>query len=179
LEQQNQFIEALTSPDTQEVAFKKLLNDYKEKLYWHVRKIVIDHEDADDVLQNTFIKVFENIHRFKGNSSIYTWMYKIATNEAINLLNKKSRQLGVSNEEWIEKQVAQLESDIYFDGDAMQLKLHKAIAKLPEKQRLVFNMRYFEEIKYEKMSEILETSVGGLKASYHHAVKKIKNAINE
>lgn len=179
MEQQNQFIEALTSPDTQEVAFKKLLNDYKEKLYWHVRKIVIDHEDADDALQNTFIKVFENIRGFKGNSSIYTWMYKIATHEALNLLNKKSRQLGVSNEEWIEKQVAQLESDIYFDGDAMQLKLQKAIAKLPEKQRLVFNMKYFEEIKYEKMSEILETSVGGLKASYHHAVKKIKNTINE
>lgn len=179
LEQQNQFIKALTSPETQEVAFKKLLAHYKERLYWHIRKIVIDHEDADDVLQNTFVKVFENISKFKGNSNIYTWIYKIATNEALNLLDKKSRQLGVSNEEWIEKQTAKLESDVYFDGDAIQLKLQKAIASLPNKQRLVFNMRYFEEMKYERMSAILDTSVGGLKASYHHAVKKIKNTINE
>jgi len=179
LERQNQFIKALSSPDTQEIAFEKLIVNYKERLYWHIRKIVIDHEDADDVLQNTFIKVFENIKKFKGNSTIYTWMYKIATNEALNLLSKKSRQLGISNEDWIENKTAQLESDIYFDGDAMQLKFQKAIAKLPEKQRLVFNMRYFEEMKYDKMSEVLGTSVGGLKASYHHAVKKIKNVINE
>ena len=179
MKQQNQFIKSLLSPETQEVAFKKLLADYKERLYWHIRKIVINHEDADDVLQNTFIKVFENVSKFKGNSNIYTWMYKIATNESLNLLSKKSRKLGISNEEWIEKQADQLESDVYFEGDAMQLKLQKAIATLPEKQRLVFNMKYFEEMKYEKMSEILETSVGGLKASYHHAVKKIKYQINE
>ena len=179
MKQQNQFIKSLLSPETQEVAFKKLLADYKERLYWHIRKIVINHEDADDVLQNTFIKVFENVSKFKGNSNIYTWMYKIATHESLNLLSKKSRKLGISNEEWIEKRADQLESDVYFEGDAMQLKLQKAIATLPEKQRLVFNMRYFEEMKYEKMSEILETSVGGLKASYHHAVKKIKHEINE
>lgn len=179
MKQQNQFIKSLLSPETQEVAFKKLLADYKERLYWHIRKIVINHEDADDVLQNTFIKVFENVSKFKGNSNIYTWMYKIATHESLNLLSKKSRKLGISNEEWIEKRADQLESDVYFEGDAMQLKLQKAIATLPEKQRLVFNMRYFEEMKYEKMSEILETSVGGLKASYHHAVKKIKHQINE
>ena len=178
MKQQNQFIKSLLSPETQEVAFKKLLADYKERLYWHIRKIVINHEDADDVLQNTFIKVFENVSKFKGNSNIYTWMYKIATHESLNLLSKKSRKLGISNEEWIEKRADQLESDVYFEGDAMQLKLQKAIATLPEKQRLVFNMRYFEEMKYEKMSEILETSVGGLKASYHHALKKIKHKIN-
>lgn len=179
MKQQNQFIKSLLSPETQEGAFKKLLADYKERLYWHIRKIVINHEDADDVLQNTFIKVFENVSKFKGNSNIYTWMYKIATHESLNLLSKKSRKLGISIEEWIEKRTDQLESDVYFEGDAMQLKLQKAIATLPEKQRLVFNMRYFEEMKYEKMSEILETSVGGLKASYHHAVKKIKHQINE
>ena len=179
MKQQNQFIKSLLSPETQEVAFKKLLADYKERLYWHIRKIVINHEDADDVLQNTFIKVFENVSKFKGNSNIYTWMYKIAIHESLNLLSKKSRKLGISNEEWIEKRADQLESDVYFEGDAMQLKLQKAIATLPEKQRLVFNMRYFEEMKYEKMSEILETSVGGLKASYHHAVKKIKHQIND
>lgn len=179
LEQQNQFIKALSAPETQEIAFKKLLAEYKERLYWHIRKIVIDHHDADDVLQNTFIKVFENIGKFKGKSSIYTWMYKIATNESLNLLSIKSRQLGISNEEWIEEQASKLKSDVYFEGDEIQFKLQKAIATLPEKQRLVFNMRYFEEMKYDKISEILETSVGGLKASYHHAVKKIKNHINE
>lgn len=179
MNQQNQFIEALNDPETQGSAFKKLIADYKERLYWHIRKIVIDHDDTDDVLQNTFLKVFENINKFKGNSNIYTWMYRIATNEALNYLGKKSRQVGVTSEEWIEKKTEKLESDVYFEGDAMELKLQKAIASLPEKQRLIFNMRYFEEIKYEKMSEILETSVGGLKASYHHAVKKIKNRINE
>ena len=179
MEQQNQFIKALTSPDTQEVAFKKLLTDYKERLYWHIRKIVIVHDDADDVLQNTFIKVFGNINKFKGNSNIYTWMYKIATNEALNLLDKKSKQLGISNEEWIEKKTDLLESDVYFDSNAMLIKLQKAIGSLPEKQRIVFNMRHYEEMKYEEMSEILGTSVGGLKASYHHAMTKIKNIINE
>ena len=178
MKQQNQFIKSLLSPETQEVAFKKLLADYKERLYWHIRKIVINHEDADDVLQNTFIKVFENVSKFKGNSNIYTWMYRIATHESLNLLSKKSRKFDISNEEWIEKQANELESDVYFDGDIIQLKLQKAIATLPEKQRLVFNIRYFEEMKYEKMSEILETSVGGLKASYHHALKKIKHEIN-
>jgi RNA polymerase sigma-70 factor (ECF subfamily) len=179
LEQQNQFIKALQSPETKDIAFKKLLADYKERLYWHIRKIVIDHEDADDVLQNTFIKVFENVSKFKGNSNIYTWMYRIATHESLNFLGKKSRQLGLTNEEWIEKKVANLETDVFFNGDEMQLKLHKIVATLPEKQRLVFNMRYFEEMKYEKMSKILKTSEGGLKASYHLAVKKIKNKINE
>ena len=179
MEQHNHFIEALKSPDTRETAFKKLLADYKERLYWHIRKIVINHDDADDALQNTFIKVFEKIDTFKGNSGIYTWMYRIATNEALNLLGKKSKQLGVSNEEWIEKKTEKLESDVYFEGDVIELKLQRAIATLPEKQRLVFNMRYFEEMKYEKMAEILETSVGGLKASYHHAVSKIKSRINE
>jgi RNA polymerase sigma-70 factor (ECF subfamily) len=157
LEQQNQFIKALQSPETKDIAFKKLLADYKERLYWHIRKIVIDHEDADDVLQNTFIKVFENVSKFKGNSNIYTWMYRIATHESLNFLGKKSRQLGLTNEEWIEKKVANLETDVFFNGDEMQLKLHKIVATLPEKQRLVFNMRYFEEMKYEKMSKILKT----------------------
>ena len=177
--QENQFINALKNPDTQETAFNKLLSDYKERLYWHVRKIVIDHNDADDVLQNTFLKVFENINNFKGNSSIYTWMFRIATNESLNYINKKAKKLGVSNEEWIVKKSDKLESDPYFEGGEMELKLQKAISRLPEKQRIVFNMRYFEEMKYKKISEILRTSEGGLKASYHHAVKKIKNFLNE
>ena len=177
--QENQFINALKNPDTQETAFNKLLSDYKERLYWHVRKIVIDHNDADDVLQNTFLKVFENINNFKGNSSIYTWMFRIATNESLNYINKKAKKLGVSNEEWIVKKSDKLESDPYFEGGEMELKLQKAISRLPEKQRIVFNMRYFEEMKYKKISEILRKSEGGLKASYHHAVKKIKIFLNE
>ena len=179
LESQNQFINALKNPETQASAFTKLLTDYKERLYWHIRKIVIEHDDADDVLQNTFVKVFQNINGFKGNSSIYTWMYKIATNEALNLIKKKSKHYGVSNEEWIETKVSRLESDSYFDGDELSIRLQIAVAKLPEKQRLVFNMKYFDEMKYDNISEILGTSVGGLKASYHHAVKKIKKQINE
>ena len=179
MESQNQFINALKNPDTQGNAYSKLLTDYKERLYWHIRKIVIEHDDADDVLQNTFIKVFQNIDGFKGNSSIYTWMYKIATNEALNLIKKKSKYYGVSNEEWIETKVSKLESDSYFDGDELSIRLQNAVAKLPEKQRLVFNMKYFDGMKYDNISEILGTSVGGLKASYHHAVKKIKKQINE
>ena len=176
---ENQFINALKNSDTQEIAFNKLLSDYKERLYWHVRKIVIDHDDANDVLQNTFIKVFDNINSFKQNSSIYTWMFRIATNESLNYINKKAKKIGISNEEWIAEKSDKLKSDPYFDGDEVELKLQKAISKLPEKQRIVFNMRYFEEMKYEKISEILGTSEGGLKASYHHAVKKIKTYINE
>ena len=162
MSQRNQFINALKNPDTQETAFNKLLSDYKERLYWHVRKIVIDHNDANDVLQNTFLKVFENINKFKGNSSIYTWMFRIATNESLNYINKKAKKFGLSNEEWIAKK-----SD------------EKLSSRLPEKQRIVFNMRYFEEMNYKKISEILGTSEGGLKASYHHAVKKIKTYLNE
>ena len=176
---ENQFINALKNSDTQEIAFNKLLSDYKERLYWHVRKIVIDHDDANDVLQNTFIKVFDNINSFKQNSSIYTWMFRIATNESLNYINKKAKKIGISNEEWIAEKSDKLESDPYFEGDEVELKLQKAISKLPEKHRIVFNMRYFEEMKYEKISEILGTSEGGLKASYHHAVKKIKTYINE
>ena len=176
---ENQFINALKNKDTQEIAFNKLLSDYKEKLYWHVRKIVIDHDDANDVLQNTFLKVFKNINTFKENSSIYTWMFRIATNESLNYINKKAKKIRISNEEWIAGKSDKLESDHYFDGSEAELKLQKAISKLPEKQRIVFNMRYFEEMNYEKISEILGTSEGGLKASYHHAVKKIKTYLND
>ena len=152
--QENQFINALKNPDTQETAFNKLLSDYKVRLYWHVRKIVIDHNDADDVLQNTFLKVFENINNFNGNSSIYTWMFRIATNESLNYINKKAKKLGVSNEEWILDKINKLEADPYLKGDIIGIKTHKAISRLPQKQRIVFNMRYFDKMKYKKISEI-------------------------
>ncbi|NAS30273.1 sigma-70 family RNA polymerase sigma factor [Flavobacteriaceae bacterium R38] len=167
-------IDQLKDKKTQETAFRELVGLYKEKLYWHIRRIVINHHDADDVLQNTFIKVFKNIKNFKGESALYSWMYRIATNESISFLNTKAKKSGISNSELQIKMVQSLESDVYFEGDEIVLKLQKAIATLPEKQRIVFNMKYFEELKYEEISEILETSIGALKASYHHAAKKIE-----
>ena len=136
--------------------------------------MVKSHDDADDVLQNTFIKVFRHIDNFKGDSKLYTWLYRIASNESITFLNKKARQLSISNEELQTRLVENLESDVYFEGDVIQLKLQKAIATLPEKQQLVFNMKYFQELTYVEISEITETSEGALKASYHHATKKIE-----
>ena len=170
-------IENLKQKDTRARAFEVLINTYKERLYWHIRRIVLNHDDTDDVLQNTFIKIFRNIDKFKGDSKLYSWMYRIATNEALTFLKAKSKKLGVSNDQLQERMVDNLQADVYFEGDEIQLKLQKAIALLPEKQKLVFNMKYFEELKYDEISEILETSIGGLKASYHLAVKKIEASL--
>jgi len=167
-------VKELKQKDTQAKAFEVLINTYKERLYWHIRRIVLDHDDADDVLQNTFIKVFRNIEKFKGDSKLYSWMYRIGTNEALTFLKTKSRKLGVSSDELVERKANALQADVYFEGDAIQLKLQQAIAKLPEKQKLVFNMKYYEELKYDEIADILDTSVGALKASYHLAVKKIE-----
>ncbi len=167
-------IAELKQTETQAKAFEMLVNTYKERLYWHIRRIVLNHDDTDDVLQNTFIKVYKNIHNFKGESKLYSWMYRIATNESLTFLKSKSKKLGINNAELQETMANNLKADVYFEGDEIQLNLQKAIASLPEKQKLVFNMKYFEELKYEEISSILETSVGGLKASYHLAVKKIE-----
>lgn len=172
------FIAELLHPKTQNEAFQKLLREYQKPLYSHIRNIVLNHDDADDVLQNTFIKVFQNLKNFKGESKLFSWMYRIATNEAITFLNQKAKKNNTTSEELQSKIVDNLKADSYFDGDEIQFKLQKAIANLPEKQQLVFKMKYFEEIKYEDMSEILGTSVGALKASYHHAVKKIEEFMN-
>ncbi|MPT36754.1 MAG: RNA polymerase sigma factor, partial [Flavobacterium sp.] len=159
-------------------AFRRLLTEYQRPLYRHIRNIVLDHDDTDDVLQNTFIKIFNNLKHFKGESKLFSWMYRIATNEAITFINQRARKAGISNEELQSKAVGKLEADVNYDGDEIQLKLQKAVATLPEKQQLVFKMKYFEELKYEAISEILGTSVGALKASYHHAVKKIEEYLN-
>ncbi len=164
----------LKNSDTQEQAFRNLMSLYKERLYWHIRKIVLSHDDADDVLQNTFIKIFKNIHSFKENSKLYSWMYRIATNEAISFIKKKAAKQQVDLSELQYKMADELHSDSYYSGDKIQQLLQKAIATLPQKQQLVFNMKYFDEMKYSDMSEILETSIGALKASYFHAVKKIE-----
>ncbi|MFS4483181.1 RNA polymerase sigma factor [Hyunsoonleella sp. 2307UL5-6] len=169
-----QLIQQLQSDTKKEQAFRALMSLYKERLYWHIRNIVKSHDDADDVLQNTFIKIYRNIHNFKGDSKLFSWMYRIATNESITLINKNVKRLQITSEEVLQLAINNLTSDVYFEGDAIQLKLQKAIATLPQKQQLVFNMKYFEDIKYKDMSEILETSEGALKASYHIAVKKIE-----
>jgi len=176
--EEKDFIQKLLNPKTQNEAFQMLLSQYQRPLYNHIRNIVLNHDDADDVLQNTFIKVFQHLKGFKGDSKLFSWMYRIATNEAITFINQKAKRNGTTSEALKSKIVENLKSDSFFDGTEIQIKLQKAIATLPEKQQLVFKMKYFEEMKYEDMSEILGTSVGALKASYHHAVKKIENYVN-
>jgi RNA polymerase sigma factor (sigma-70 family) len=162
------------NPDRKNYAFNLIIRKYQERLYWHIRKIVIGHEDTDDLLQNTYLKAWKGLENFRGESQIYTWLYRIATNEALSFLKEKRRKFFLPLINVEKTLISGLESDPYFNGDELQLKLQKAILKLPEKQRLVFNMRYFDEMKYEDMALILDTSVGALKASYHHAVKKIE-----
>lgn len=174
-----QLVKELQSQQHKEKAFRVLISLYKERLYWHIRNIVKSHEDTDDVLQNTFIKIYKNINSFKGDSKLFSWMYRIATNESITLLNKNAKRLQITSEEVQQLAINNLTSDVYFEGDTIQLKLQKAIATLPEKQQLVFNMKYFEDLKYKDMSDILETSEGALKASYHIAVKKIETYLTE
>ena len=179
MQDEKAFVLELIHPKTQNEAFRKLLQLYQKPLYNHIRGMVLNHDDADDVLQNTFVKVFANLKNFKGDSKLFSWMYRIATNEAITFMQQRAKKQGISNEEAQQKAINKLESDVFFDGNEIQLKLQKAIATLPEKQQLVFKMKYFEELKYEEISEILGTSVGGLKASYHHATKKIEAFVTE
>ncbi|MBG6109643.1 RNA polymerase sigma-70 factor (ECF subfamily) [Flavobacterium sp. CG_9.10] len=174
MQEEQEFIKRLLNPKTQNEAFKQLLLDYQRPLYNHIRNIVLNHDDADDVLQNTFVKVFQYLKNFKGESKLFSWIYRVATNEALTFLNQKSKINGISSEELQNKTIDNLQADVFFDGNEIQIKLQKAIAILPEKQQLVFKMKYFQELKYEEISEILGTSVGALKASYHHAVKKIE-----
>lgn len=169
-----EIIEQFRNEETRNYAFNLLVREYQKRLYWHIRKIIIDHDDTDDVLQNVFIKVWRNLENFKEESQLFTWMYRIATNESINFLNQKKKRAGIPLDDVSAFLANNLESDSYYKGDEIQTKLQKAILTLPDKQRIVFNMKYFDEMKYEEMSKILETSVGALKASYHHAVKKIE-----
>jgi RNA polymerase sigma-70 factor (ECF subfamily) len=157
--------------------FRIVVERYSSKLYWHIRRILILHEDADDALQNTFINAWRNIGDFRSESAIYTWLYSIATNEALTLLNKKKKTAAVSLDDLGSYFANSQEGNSWFDGDEAQLKLQNAILQLPEKQRIVFNLKYFDEMTYEDMSRVLSTSVGALKASYHFAVKKIENII--
>lgn len=178
MQDEKQFIQELLDPKTQNKAFQVLLQQYQKPLYHHIRSIVLNHDDADDVLQNTFVKIFRHLQNFKGDSKLFSWIYRIATNESLTFLTQKAKKHNVTSEALQTKIVDNLHADVYFDSSDIQLKLQKAISLLPEKQQLVFNMKYFQEMKYEEISEILGTTVGGLKASYHHAVKKIENYMN-
>lgn len=164
----------LQNPKKRQAAFSHLVRSYQERLYWHIRKMVLSHDDANDILQNTFMKAWNAIEGFRGESQLSTWLYRIATNETLTFLSSKRIKLSNSLEDVEDSLLYNLKSDSYFDGDEIQLKLQEAILTLPEKQRLVFNMKYFDDITYEQMEAILGTSVGALKASYHHAVKKIE-----
>lgn len=173
-----QLIEQLRDPQRCRKAFNEVIKIYTEPLYWQIRKMVIDHDDANDVLQNTFLKAWSSIEHFRGDAKLSTWLYKIAINESITFINKEKQRNNVSLDDDDSFLINSLASDEWFDGDDLRLELQKAINSLPEKQRLIFNMRYFDDMKYEDMSQILGTSVGALKASYHLAVKKIEQIIS-
>lgn len=178
MQDENEFIDQLLHPKTQNKAFEKLIKDFQKPLYTHIRSIVLNHDDTNDVLQNVFIKVFRNLKNFKRESKLFSWVYRIATNESITFINSKAKKNNTTSQEQAQKEIDNLKSDTYFDGDAIQIKLQRAISILPEKQQLVFKMKYFQDLKYEEISEILGTTVGGLKASYFHAVKKIEDYMN-
>lgn len=160
-----------------ELAFNGIVEAYSERLYWHVRRFICSHDDTDDLMQDIFIKIWSALPSFRGDSQLYTWLYRIATNETLNRLKKLRREYLFTLDSVSEVLASRIDDDPHFNGDALQRELHKAIQRLPEKQRLVFNMRYFDEMKYEDIAEITGTSVGALKASYHHAYNKIKETL--
>ena len=164
-------------PATKEAGYTRIIKKYQEKLYWHIRRMVVEHEDANDVLQNMFIKVWNGLENFREDSQLYTWLYRIATNESLSFLEQQKKRSSVSLSDVESGLSNRLKADKHFDANKLEWKLQVAIQKLPEKQRVVFNLRYYDEMPYEKMSKVLETSEGALKASYHHAVKKIEDFI--
>jgi RNA polymerase sigma-70 factor (ECF subfamily) len=172
----SEILEKFADASTRNEGFNLLLKKYQQKIYWHIRRLVIDHDDTDDLVQDVFVKVWKSLSGFRSDSQLYTWLYRIATNESITFLNRKKQKNNISLDETAGYELAGTLADSpYFDGDQAQLKLQKALLTLPEKQRLVFNMKYYDDLKYEEISEILGTSVGGLKASFHIAVKKIED----
>lgn len=175
----NELLEQFRNQDTKSYAFNLLMRKYQQRIYWHIRKIVIDHDDANDVVQNTFIKVWKSLDGFREDSQLFTWLYRIATNESITFLNQKKKRFFISFSDVEHELSNHLTSDVYFSGDRIQLKLQQAILQLPRQQRIVFNMKYFDSMKYEEISEILKVTVGALKASYHHAVKKIEKYMKD
>lgn len=176
---EKEIIALLQEPEHQRKAFECIVNEYSEQLYWQIRRMVLSHDDANDILQNTFIKAWLNIEYFRGDAQMSTWLYRIALNECLTFFNKQRANTQLSIDANNAEIVSKLEGDPYFDGDEIQKTFLKAIQSLPEKQRMVFNLKYFKEMKYEDISQILGTSIGALKASYHHAVKKIEAFFKE
>jgi len=177
IQNDQELLELFKDPSTKEHAFTAIIKKYQEKLYWHIRRMVINHEDADDVLQNMFIKVWKGLENFREDSQLYTWLYRIATNESLTFLAQQKKRSSVSLSDDENGLTNKLKSDTNFDANKLEWKLQMGIQSLPEKQRVVFNLRYYDEMPYEEMSKVLETSEGALKASYHHAAKKIENFI--
>jgi RNA polymerase sigma factor (sigma-70 family) len=174
----NELLANFNNDATKEKAFESIIKKYQEKLYWHIRRLVIEHADADDVIQNTLIKVWKGLGNFRADSQLYTWLYRIATNESLTFLeSKKKKHNNISFDDISEQLSNQVKASEHFDGKKLEWKLQLAIQQLPEKQRVVFNLRYFDALPYEEMSVVLDTSVGALKASYHHAAKKIEEYI--
>ena len=176
---EKEIVVLLQDPARQREAFARIVKEYSEQLYWQIRRLVLSHDDANDILQNTFIKAWTNIEYFRGDAKMSTWLYRIALNECLTFLNKQRASQQLSIDEADTEIVNQLESDTYFDGDETQKVFLQAIKQLPEKQQMIFNLKYFKEMKYEEISEILGTSIGALKASYHHAVKKIESFLEK
>jgi RNA polymerase sigma factor (sigma-70 family) len=164
-------------PQTKESAFTAIIKKYQEKLYWHIRRMVVDHDDANDVLQNVFIRVWNGLENFREDSQLYTWLYRIATNESLTFIEQQKKRAAVSLSDVETGLSNKIKADKHFDPNKLEWKLQLAIQQLPEKQRIVFSLRYYDEMPYEEMSRVLETSEGALKASYHHAVKKIEDYI--
>jgi RNA polymerase sigma factor (sigma-70 family) len=170
-------LQQFRQPETKERAFTAIIKKYQEKLYWHVRRILVDHDDANDVLQNVFIKVWKALENFREDSQLYTWLYRIATNESLTFLEQRKKRSAVSLNDVEQNLSNKVKADENFDANKLEWKLQLAMQQLPEKQRIVFNLRYYDEMPYEEMSRVLDTSEGALKASYHHAVKKIEDYI--
>ncbi|MDX5422284.1 MAG: RNA polymerase sigma factor [Hymenobacteraceae bacterium] len=174
-----ELLEKFAQPESRNLAFNQLVRKYQQKVYWHIRKMVIDHEDADDLTQEVFVKVWKNLENFRQGSQLYTWIYRIATNECLTFLSNKKRRFFLPIHDVAAELSEKIDTSPDISGDEIQRKLQKALLRLPDKQRLVFNMKYYDEMKYEEMSEILGTSVGALKASYHLAVKKIEEFLKQ
>jgi len=175
--QDAELLQEFRNPSTKEKAFTAIIKKYQEKLYWHIRRMVVEHEDANDVLQNVFIRVWNGLENFREDSQLYTWLYRIGTNECLTFLEQKKRKSSVSLSDVEGSLSNSIKADKHFDPNKLEWKLQLAMQQLPEKQRIVFNLRYYDEMPYEEMSKVLETSEGALKASYHHAVKKIEDFI--
>ena len=175
--QDSELLIQFRNPGTREKAFTAIIKKYQEKLYWHIRRMLVDHEDTNDVLQNVFIRVWNGLDNFREDAQLYTWLYRIATNESLTFIEQQKKKAAVSLDEVESSLSNKVKADKHFDPNRLEWKLQVAIQQLPEKQRIVFNLRYYDEMPYEEMSKVLETSEGALKASYHHAVKKIEDYI--